>query len=319
MVLCKRLWLRLLSTAKQEINQQDHSETSMPRIAYVNGRYVPHAHAQVGIEDRGYQFADGVYDVVPIVRGAFIDEDWHWDRLERGLSELRIDKPVSRKALSMIARQIAKKNMIENGIVYVQVTRGEAPRDHKFPTKPVLPAMVVTGRHLKMPEDLSKPQMIDVITGPDQRWARPDIKSISLLPNVLAKQAAAEANAYETWLVNARNEVTEGSSANAWIVRRDPDSGRVILKTHQTDQAILKGIVRTAIVALAEKHQWAIDETPFTVDELMSAEEAFQSSSGNMIRPVRSVDGRTIGSGEVGPVVQEILNAFADHVASHYR
>jgi D-alanine transaminase len=286
----------------------------MPRIAYVNGRYVPHAHAQVGIEDRGYQFADGIYDVVPIVKGTFIDEDWHWDRLERGMEALRISKPVGRKALGMIARRIAKMNMIENGIVYVQVTRGEAPRNHKFPTTPVPPAMVVTGRHLPMPDDLSKPQMIDVITGPDERWARPDIKSISLLPNVLAKQAAAEAGAYESWLINDSGEITEGSSANAWIVRRDPDSGRVIIQTHQTDKAILKGIVRTAIVALADQHQWLIEETPFTVKDLMAADEAFQSSSGNMIRPVRTVDGSTIGSGETGPVVQEILNAFADHV-----
>ncbi len=288
----------------------------MPRTAYVNGRYVPHGHAQVGIEDRGYQFADGVYDVVPVVKGAFIDEDWHWERLERGLAELRIDQPVNRKTLSMIAHRIAQRNMIENGIVYVQVTRGEAPRDHKFPTKPVPPALVVTGRHLTMPDDFSQARMIDVITGPDLRWARPDIKSISLLPNVLAKQAAAEAGAYESWLVNANNEITEGSSANAWIVHRDPESGRVILRTHQSDQAILKGIVRTALVALAEKHQWAIEERPFTVEELMSADEAFQSSSGNMIRPVRTVDGRTIGSGEPGPVVQEILNAFADHVSA---
>lgn len=287
----------------------------MPRTAYVNGRYVPHNHAQVGIEDRGYQFADGIYDVVPIVHGAFIDEDWHWDRLERGLDALRIDQPVGRKALSMIAHRIAKANMIHNGIVYVQVTRGEAPRDHKFPTKPVPPALVVTARHLSMPADLSQGQMIDVITGPDERWARPSIKSIALLPNVLAKQAAAEAGAYESWLVNAKGEITEGSTANAWIVRRDPESGRVIIQTHPTDQAILKGIVRTAIMALAEKHQWAIEERPFTVEALMSADEAFQSSSGNMIRPVRTVDGRTIGSGSVGPVVQEILNAFADHVA----
>lgn len=287
----------------------------MPRTAYVNGRYIPHSHAQVGIEDRGYQFADGVYDVVPIVKGAFIDEDWHWQRLETGLAALRIDQPVNRKTLSMIAHRIAKRNMIENGIVYVQVTRGEAPRNHQFPKHPVPPALVVTGRHLSMPDDFSEARMIDVITGPDERWARPDIKSISLLPNVLAKQAAAEAGVYETWLVNKNNEVTEGSSANAWIVRRDPESGRVIIQTHQSDQAILKGIVRTAIVALAKRHQWAIEERPFTVDDLFSADEAFQSSSGNMIRPVRTVDGRTIGSGEVGPVVQEILNAFADHVS----
>jgi D-alanine transaminase len=288
----------------------------MPRTAYVNGRYVPHGHAQVGIEDRGYQFADGVYDVVPIVKGAFIDEDWHWDRLERGLAELRIDQPVSRKALSMIARRIARRNMIEDGIVYVQVTRGEAPRDHKFPTTPVPPALVVTGRHLSMPDDMAQGRMIDVITGPDERWARPSIKAIALLPNVMAKQAAAEAGAYEMWLVNKDNEVTEGSSANAWIVRRDPESGRVIIQTHQADRAILKGIVRTAVVALAEKHQWAIEERPFTVSDLLAADEAFQSSSGNMIRPVRTVDGSTIGSGETGPVVQEILNAFADHVAT---
>ena len=285
----------------------------MPRIAYVNGRYVPHAHAQVGIEDRGYQFADGVYDVVPIMRGTFIDEDWHWDRLDRGLAEMRIDWPVNRKALSMICHRVAETNMIKDGIVYVQVTRGEAPRNHAFPKSPVPPALVVTARHLAMPDDLAEARMIDVITGPDERWARPNIKTIALLPNILSKQMASEAGAYETWLMNDKGEITEGTSANAWIVYRD-DKGQVTLQTHQSDQAILKGIIRTAIVELAEKHQWAILEKPFTRDELLAADQAFQSSSGNMIRVVRTVDGQTIGDGTAGPVMQEILDAFAAHV-----
>lgn len=285
----------------------------MPRIAYVNGRYVPHAHAQVGIEDRGYQFADGVYDVVPIVRGAFIDEDWHWDRLDRGLAELRIDRPVGRKALSMICHRVAATNKISNGIVYVQVTRGEAPRNHPFPKQPVPPAMVVTARHLSMPDDLAEARMIDIITGPDERWARPAIKSISLLPNVLSKQQAVEAGAYETWLVNDKGEITEGTSANAWIVYRN-SAGQVTLQTHPSDQAILKGIIRTALVALAEKHQWALVEKPFTRAQLLAADQAFQSSSGNMIRVIRSVDGQIIGDGTTGPVMQEIIDAFAEHV-----
>ena len=291
----------------------------MPRTAYVTGRYVPHAHAQVGIEDRGYQFADGIYEVVPVIAGAFIDEDWHWDRLDRGLAELRIDRPVNRKALSLIGRRVAGLNRVRDGLVYVQVTRGEAPRDHKFPTKPVPPALVVTARHLPVPKDLSEARMIDVITGPDERWARPDIKSISLLPNVLAKQAAAEAGAYETWMINAQGEVTEGSSANAWMVSRDAASGRVVLRTHIADRHVLNGIVRTALVALAGQHQWQIEERAFTLDELLAADEAFQTSSGNMIRPVRSVDGRVIGTGEPGPVVQEILDGFAAHVAEQCR
>ena len=141
---------------------------------------------------------------------------------------------MNRKALSLIGRRVAGLNRVRDGLVYVQVTRGEAPRDHKFPTKPVPPALVVTARHLPVPKDLSEARMIDVITGPDERWARPDIKSISLLPNVLAKQAAAEAGAYETWMINAQGEVTEGSSANAWMVSRDADSGRVVLRTPPT-------------------------------------------------------------------------------------
>ncbi|MAH87620.1 MAG: D-amino acid aminotransferase [Kiloniella sp.] len=288
----------------------------MPRTAYVNGRYLPHAHAQVGIEDRGYQFADGIYEVVPLIAGAFIDEDWHWDRLNRGLAELRIDWPVNRKALSLITRRVAGLNRVRDGLVYVQVTRGEAPRDHKFPTKPVAPALVVTARHLSVPKDLSEARMVEVITGPDERWARPDIKSISLLPNVLAKQAAAEAGAYEMWMLNAQGEITEGSSANAWMVKRDATTGRTVLRTHPTGRGILNGIVRTALVELAEQHQWQIEERAFTLDELLAADEAFQTSSGNMIRPVRSVDGRTIGAGETGPVVQSILDGFMAHVTA---
>src|SRR4249920_3202699 len=194
----------------------------MSRITYVNGRYVPHGQAKVAVEDRGYQFADGVYEVCEVRGGRMIDESRHMARLDRSLNELRISRPMSPRALAVVLRETVRRNRVRDGIVYLQVTRGVARRDHAFPAAGTAPCVVVTARnHDSARNEQIAADGIAVITVPENRWPRVDIKSVSLLPNVLAKQAAREQGAKEAWFVDAEGRVTEGSSSNAWIVTRD--------------------------------------------------------------------------------------------------
>lgn len=280
----------------------------MPRIAYVNGRYLPHRDAAVHIEDRGYQFADGVYEVVPVFHSRLIDEDPHLDRLERSLSELRIPMPMSRKALKMISAEVMRRNALTYGFLYMQVTRGVAPRDHKFP-KTVKPALVMTVRQMKPHSAEQLAKGVKVVTTPDIRWARRDIKSVSLLPNCLAKQQAAEAGAAEAWLVEADGTVTEGSSTNAWIVTGD---GRLV--TRKADHSILNGITRISLIAAAEAAGVPFEERPFTVEEAYAAREAFITSSTNLVMPVTQIDDRPVGNGHPGMLTMNLRSLYLDYV-----
>src|SRR5215207_11355557 len=221
----------------------------MGRYAYVNGSYVDHRDASVHIEDRGYQLADGVYEVVGVRGGRLIDETPHIDRLDRSLRELRIDWPVARPTLGFIIRELMRRSRLRDGLVYMQVTRGVARRDHAFPTKPVKPALVLTTKNSKRAEADPGPG-IAVKSQRDIRWERCDIKTIALLPNVLAKQAARESGAYEAWLVDGKGNVTEGASTNAWIVTKDGE-----LITRQTDNGILAGITRHTLKSLCNALQ----------------------------------------------------------------
>src|SRR5471032_2509793 len=231
----------------------------MGRYAYVNGRYVDHQQASVHIEDRGYQLADGVYEVVGIRDGKMIDEALHIDRLDRSLRELRIGWPVERGTLGFILRELMRRNSLRDGLVYMQVTRGVARRDHAFPTTPVKPALVITTKNTRHLGADPGPG-VAVKSQRDIRWERCDIKTIALLPNVLAKQAARESGAYEAWLVDEQGCVTEGASTNAWIVTPDGE-----LVTRQTDNGILAGITRHTLKALASSMQLKFVERPFTL------------------------------------------------------
>ena len=276
----------------------------MSRVAYVNGRYVPHAEAAVHIEDRGYQFADGVYEVIALLGGKFLDEEGHHERLERSLRELRIDPPMNRRALSHVLRETVRQNRIVSGIVYIQITRGVARRDHPFPAE-IAPSLVVTARRIKGPSPQTVEQGIAVITQPDIRWLRRDIKSISLLPNVLAKQAARESQAYEAWLVGEDGLVHEGSSTNAWIVTK---AG--VLVTHPAGNEILNGITRLGVLAAARKHGIAVEERPFTVAEAKAAKEAFITSTTSHVLPVVSIDGQPVGNGHPGEATRALLAGY---------
>jgi D-alanine transaminase len=282
----------------------------MPRQAYVNGRYVPHRDAAVHIEDRGYQFADGVYEVVPVYNGILVDEDLHLDRLDRSLRELRIDQPMSRPALKLISRELMRRNGLSNGFLYMQVTRGVAPRDHKFP-KSAKPALVMTTRQTKPHSQQLLDEGLKVITVPDQRWERCDIKSVSLLPNILGKQAAVEAGAYEAWQVDKDGMVTEGTSTNAWIVTQD---NKVV--TRDATHSILGGITRHTLLKLIRAEGYDLEERPFSVEEAKTAKEAFLTSSTSLVLPITSLDGRPVGNGHPGILTGKLRQVYIDYMQS---
>jgi D-alanine transaminase len=280
----------------------------MPRIAYVNGRYLPHARAAVHIEDRGYQFADGVYEVVPVHKGILVDEELHLDRLERSLGELRIAMPSSRQALKLISQEVMRRNGLTNGFLYMQVTRGVAPRDHKFPVA-AKPALVMTVRQTKPAPKEKLDKGIPVITVPDIRWQRRDIKSVSLLPNCLAKQQAHEAGAVEAWMVGPDGYVTEGTSTNAWIVTQD---NKLVTRAATFD--ILNGITRIALLQRVAAEGVEFEERPFTVEEALNAREAFITSSTNYVMPVTSIDGKPVGNGHPGILTMKLREAYIAHI-----
>jgi D-alanine transaminase len=281
----------------------------MPRYAYVNGRYLPHAQAAVHIEDRGYQFADGVYEVVPVHNGALVDEGPHLDRLERSLRELRIGMPVARATLELISRELMRRNDLTQGMLYMQVTRGVAPRDHKFPAQ-VTPALVMTTRQTKPHSEAVLNQGIKVIAVPDIRWARCDIKSISLLPNVLAKQQASAAGAYEAWQIDGEGYVTEGSSTNAWIVSAE---GKVV--TRDASHAILSGITRLSLLKLIREAGFELEERAFTLEEAKTAREAFLTSSSSFVLPIVAIDEAPVGNGHPGILSGKLRARYLDYMA----
>ena len=281
----------------------------MSRIAYVNGRYVPHAQAAVHVEDRGYQFADGVYEVCAIVAGRMIDEDAHLDRLDRSLSELRIPAPMGRAALKAVMREVVRRNRLADGLVYMQVTRGVARRDHPFP-KGVKPALVITAKALSPAKlDAGAEAGVGVRTMADIRWGRCDIKTVGLLPNVLAKQAAREAGAYEAWLVDSEGNVTEGSSTNAWIVDGD---GTLVTRPLAND--ILAGVTRRTLIATAKAAGIPVVERAFTVEEAKRAREAFITSATAYVTPVVRIDDCVVGNGKPGSVALRLRALYLETV-----
>ena len=280
----------------------------MPRIAYVNGRYLPHAHAGVHIEDRGYQFADGVYEVCEIARGNIVDMTRHLDRLDRSLSQLRIAWPMARRALTGVIAEVVRRNRVADGLVYLQVTRGVAPRDHYFPPEGTRPSLVVTAKRTdRALLERRAREGVRVITVPENRWARVDIKTVGLLPNVLARQQAKEAGAVEAWFVDAAGMVTEGASTNAWIVTHDRR-----LVTRQADTGILRGVARTTAIDVARRLGLAVEERAFSVDEAVAAREAFISSATSLVTPVVAIDGRPVGDGRPGEVALSLRQTFFD-------
>ncbi len=283
----------------------------MSRIAYVNGAYVHHRGATVHIEDRGFQFADGVYEVWSVQAGRLVDADGHFARLDRSLAELRLQAPMTRPALEAVLAETLRRNRVRFGIVYLQITRGTAPRDHAFPGSETPPSIVVTARAIDRRALEARVQSgVAVVTTPDIRWGRCDIKSVSLLPNVLAKQAAREARAYEAWLVDEGGHITEGASTTAWIVDAN---GR--LRTRKLGYDILPGVTRATLLRVARERQMPVFEEAFTVDEAKQALEAFMSSASGIVVPVVAIDGVQIGDGAPGPTTLALRAAYFEGAA----
>lgn len=280
----------------------------MSRIAYVNGRYLPHASAGIHIEDRGLQFADGVYEVCEVRAGRLVDFHLHMERLDRSLGELDIDSPMPRSALLVVMKETVRRNRVRDGLVYLQVTRGIARRDHGFPAPGTPPSVIVTARAGSPAANEAKAASgVKVISVPDNRWERVDIKTTGLLPNVLAKQQAREAGAYEAWFVDGEGKVTEGASTNAWILTADG-----VLVTRPAETGILRGITRTVLLEVAASEGVKVEERGFTIAEALVAREAFITSASSVVMPVVAIDGSPIGNGHPGLVALKLRARFHD-------
>jgi len=278
----------------------------MSRIAYVNGRYLRHAEAGVSIDDRAFVFGDGLYEVCEVRAGAMIDEPRHLARLARSLAALRIDAPLTEAALRRVMREVIARNRVHDGLVYLQVSRGAARRDHGFPAGPTRPGLVVTAKSLDPRLNEARASTgVRVITQPDERWAHPHVKTLQLLPNVLGKQAAREAGAFESWFVDKDGFITDGASTNAWIVTS-------ALVTRQIDAAILAGVTRATLIEVAADLGLKVEERAFTPAEAYAAREAFLSSATTIVLPVVEIDGRPIGDGKPGEVARALRLRFHD-------
>ena len=277
----------------------------MPRVAYVNGRFVRLSEAVVSVEDRGYQFADGVYEVIAVKQGRFADETGHLDRLDRSLGELSIAWPMPRRALRLVMRELLRRNRVRNGVLYLQVTRGVAPRDFKFPRPAVRSALVMTVRPVDLDPVARLATGVSVVSLPDIRWKRRDIKSVALLPQVLGKETAQAAGAYEGWMIDDDGLVTEGCSSNAWIVTRDG-----VLVTRNATTAILNGITRQALLSIAGELGLPVEERPFSLAEAHEAREALMTSASSFCLPVTQIDGRPVGNGHPGLLAQRLRDAY---------
>jgi D-alanine transaminase len=279
----------------------------MPRISYVNGQYVRHDMAMVHVEDRGYQFADAVYEVIAIVGGRMVDEDLHFARMARSLREIRIEMPFSQAHFRIKIAELLRLNRLTSGALYIQVSRGVAPRDHKLPHG-IKPSVVMTVRPLRNPPRKLTDEGVAVITVPDIRWKRPDIKSVSLLPNILAKDEAVRRNVYEAWQVDEKGIVTEGTSTNAWIIKGD----RLI--THPAVHAILNGVTRLALIEMSAGLGLSLEERPFSADEARAADEAFLTSTTAFVMPIVRIDDAVIGDGRPGAKTRALLDAYRAHL-----
>ena len=278
----------------------------MEQIVYLDGAFVPAAEAKVSVFDRGFLFADGIYEVSAVLDGRLIDNDSHLARLERSVGEIALPLPETLERIVEIQKELVARNNLVDGLVYIQVTRGAAiPRDFVFP-KAARPTLVMFTSTKDIVNAASAKTGIAVKTVPDIRWARRDIKSVALLAQVLAKQAAAEAGCQEAWMIE-NGEVTEGGSSSAFILTRDD-----VLVTRQNSSAILPGCTRKAVVKLAEERQLRIEERAFSIEEALAAKEAFVTSASLFVQAVVRIDGESVADGKPGPMTNRLREIYID-------
>lgn len=280
----------------------------MPRLAYVDGRLCPHAEATTHIEDRGYQFADAVYEVVPILSGRLIDLPPHLERLWRSLSALGIEFHLTRRCLMLLMLDLVYQNRVYEGNIYLQVSRGVGARRHHYNGGDWRAVLVMVTNQLSHGLDRDLPPAVKVITTADLRWLRRDIKSTSLLPNCMAASEAHARGAYEAWQVDSDGFITEGSHSNAWMVA---EGNRVI--TRHADSLILRGITRTALLGLMESHGFLVEERAFSKSEAVRAREAFLTSAGGFVKPIGQIDDVIINSGKAGRLSRLLFSHYRDY------
>ncbi|MEN3793843.1 D-amino-acid transaminase [Fulvimarina sp. MAC3] len=280
----------------------------MPRIIYVNGSYVPETEAKISVFDRGFLFADGIYEVTAVLSGKLVDFSGHMKRLRRSLSELAMASPASDDDLLAIHRDLISRNGIEDGLVYMQITRGAAERDFAFPPEGTEPSLVLFTQEKALRETPASKTGITVATVPDLRWSRRDIKTVQLLYPSMAKMEAKGKGADDAWMVDGDGFVTEGTSNNAYIVKAD---GTVVTRHLSND--ILHGITRAAVVGLSEQEGRSVEVRPFTVEEAKAAQEAFVTSASAFVMPVVSIDGTTIGAGAPGDFTRRLRERYIAH------
>ena len=277
------------------------------RVAYVDGRYVRHGVAGVHVEDRGLQFADSVYEVITVSNARLVDASPHLDRLKRSLGEIGMKMPVGRASLRVILNETARRNRLDEGLLYLQITRGTAPRDHAAPDD-ISPTLIVTAKRTDTAGIKARHASgVAIITTPEIRWARCDIKSTALLPNVMAKTEARKQGAYEAWFVDGNGFVTEGSSTNAWIVE---SNGTPI--TRSLHDNILAGVTRGVLLRALSAAGIQVEERAFSLKEAFGAREAFISSATGGVIPVVQIDGKAVGGGKIGSVSERMQALYRE-------
>ncbi|MBX7146542.1 MAG: D-amino-acid transaminase [Alphaproteobacteria bacterium] len=281
----------------------------MSKYIYVNGHYLLHDQAFIHVEDRGYQFSDSVYEVIYLYNNHLIDEEGHLHRLENSLSNINCTMPVNCNTLKLLIRELIRRNKLLFGLIYIQITRGIAPRDHKFPLN-TKPSLIMSCKKLSYSEILKQQDIgINIITVPDERWKRCDIKSTMLLPNVLAKQQAFEQQAFEAIMIDSEGFLTEGTSTNLWILNKDG-----ILQTHEANHKILNGITRQRLIALIKEKKIPFIEKKFALHDLQQAKEAFITSTSSMVKPIIKLNGKSFNNEIIGPMVIYLKQLYLDYV-----
>lgn len=280
----------------------------MAKLIYLNGQYLPHHHAKVHVEDRAFLFGDAVYEVIACIHGHLADERAHLERLERSCSELQIAMPVERETLRVLIRELLRKNRINNSAIYIQITRGVAKRDFKFPAPNTRATLMMMTPAFDFENNKGVINGIRVKTVRDIRWKRRDIKSILLLPQSMAKQEAVNAGCDDAWMVDDDGFITEGSASNAYIVK-----GKEII-TRPVTTSILKGTTRNALQNLCGSSEYIFTERKFKPEEAYEADEAFVTGATSLVTTVIEIDGHKIGNGKIGSVSKELLNEYVAYV-----
>ena len=278
----------------------------MTKVVYVNGTYRRYGDALIHAEDRGFQFGDAVYEVCEVRDGAIVDEDRHLSRLERSLGELDIPLPMGQPAWQRVIQETIRRNRVINGIVYLQVSRGAGPRNFMFSGVETPPTVVCLARpQSRRAQEDAAARGIAVVSVPEMRWGRCDIKTVMLLPASLAKERAKQSGAQEAWFIGPDGHVREGGSSNAWIITRDGE-----LVTPAATNEILRGITRTTLIDLIEREGLKLVERGFTIEEAQSAREAFITSATNLVMPVTEIDGKPVGNGHPGSTSVKLRETF---------